>query len=69
MKIEFQDKIIVCRVCGEEFLWSSGEQEFYYDRELSQPTKCKDCREHLRRKSHRQQEERQAREVNNDRPR
>lgn len=54
-KIEFQDKTIACKICGGEFLWSSGEQEFYYDRGLSQPTKCKGCREYLRRKLHRQQ--------------
>ncbi|MGI6103296.1 MAG: zinc-ribbon domain containing protein [Patescibacteria group bacterium] len=39
-----QDQTLTCRDCGQEFVWSSGEQEFYAQKGLSQPTRCKDCR-------------------------
>lgn len=40
----FQDKLITCADCTREFLWSAGEQEYYADREMTQPKRCKDCR-------------------------
>lgn len=61
--MQFMDLEIKCKLCGEVFTWSAREQEFYYDNDLSQPTKCAICPADLRRKLHRQQEERRAREV------
>ena len=58
-KIEFQDKTLICRLCSAEFTWSAGEQDFYHDRGLSQPTKCPECRAYLNRKLHRQGNERE----------
>ena len=37
----FQDQVLICKICGESFIWSAGEQEFYSDRKLSQPLRCK----------------------------
>lgn len=54
-KIEFQDKTIACKLCGAEFTWKAGEQEFYFDKELSSPTKCPECRAYLKRKFNRQE--------------
>ena len=43
--MEFQDKVLVCRECGKEFLFSSGEQAFYAEKGFQhQPTRCRDCR-------------------------
>ena len=42
----FEDKSIKCVDCGEDFLFTAGEQEFYRDHGLTHaPTRCKRCRE------------------------
>lgn len=39
------DKTLVCRDCGREFTFSSGEQEFYASRGLvNEPKRCPECR-------------------------
>ena len=41
-----EDKTIKCVDCGEEFLFTVGEQEFYRDHGLTHaPTRCRNCRE------------------------
>lgn len=41
----FADKTLVCRECGQEFAFTSGEQEFYQRRGLlHEPSRCTDCR-------------------------
>ena len=41
----FEDKTLVCRDCGAEFVFSAGEQEFYQSRGLeNEPGRCPDCR-------------------------
>ncbi|MGB2582766.1 MAG: zinc-ribbon domain containing protein [Dehalococcoidia bacterium] len=41
----FEDKTLVCRDCGAEFVFSAGEQEFYQSRGLeNEPSRCPDCR-------------------------
>ena len=43
--MEFQDKVLTCRECGKEFLFSAGEQAFYAEKGFQhQPSRCKDCR-------------------------
>jgi len=32
-----QDQVLICKFCGKEFSWSSGEQKFYADRYLFPP--------------------------------
>ncbi|MFM7230890.1 MAG: cold shock domain-containing protein [bacterium] len=40
------DKSITCVDCGQEFLFTSGEQAFYAERGLTNaPTRCKPCRD------------------------
>ena len=39
------DKIIACRDCGSEFIFSVGEQEFYKEKGFeNEPTRCMSCR-------------------------
>ncbi len=39
------DRILVCRQCGAEFTFSTGEQAFYANRGLlNQPGRCPNCR-------------------------
>jgi putative zinc ribbon protein len=42
------DKIITCQNCGQEFAWTSDEQEFYASKNLSQPKHCMICRSILK---------------------
>ena len=35
--MSFQDKTLTCRDCGQEFVWTAGEQEFYASRGLQNP--------------------------------
>lgn len=39
------DKTLSCRDCSQEFIWTSGEQEFYQSRGLQNaPSRCPSCR-------------------------
>ena len=41
----FEDKTLVCRDCGKEFVFSASEQQFFADRGFqNEPTRCHDCR-------------------------
>ncbi|HHY19998.1 MAG TPA: zinc-binding protein [Firmicutes bacterium] len=41
----YQDQKLVCRDCGQEFVFSAGEQEFYAEKGFeNKPTRCPDCR-------------------------
>lgn len=43
--MSFQDKTLTCRDCGQEFVWTAGEQEFYASRGLQNPpSRCPTCR-------------------------
>jgi CxxC-x17-CxxC domain-containing protein len=43
--MEFQDKILTCKECGKEFLFSAGEQAFYHEKRFQhEPTRCRNCR-------------------------
>jgi len=35
--VSFADKTLTCRDCGQEFIWTAGEQEFYASRGLRTP--------------------------------
>ena len=42
----YQDKTLVCKECGEQFIFSAGEQEFYAERGFqNEPQRCKSCRD------------------------
>ncbi|MGL4741838.1 MAG: zinc-ribbon domain-containing protein [Sarcina sp.] len=40
-----QDKTIVCKDCGSEFVFTVGEQEFYKEKGFdNEPVRCPACR-------------------------
>jgi CxxC-x17-CxxC domain-containing protein len=44
--VSFDDKTLVCRDCGNEFIFTSGEQEFYSQKGFdNEPTRCTSCRQ------------------------
>lgn len=41
----YEDKTLVCKDCGNEFVFTAGEQEFYAEKGFqNEPARCKDCR-------------------------
>ena len=45
-----EDKTLVCRDCGQEFVFTIGEQEFYESHGLqNEPSRCPECRSVRRR--------------------
>lgn len=41
----YRDMELICRSCGEKFIFTAGEQEFYADKGfLHEPTRCPRCR-------------------------
>lgn len=41
----FEDKVLRCSDCGQEFTFTAGEQEFYASRGFqNEPKRCPDCR-------------------------
>ena len=37
----YQDKTLICRDCGQEFIFSAGEQEFFASKGLqNEPGRC-----------------------------
>lgn len=46
----FEDKTLVCKDCGKDFIFSAGEQEFYAEKGFeNEPVRCRDCRDSRRR--------------------
>ena len=42
----YEDKTLVCKDCGKEFVFTAGEQEFYAERGFqNEPQRCKACRD------------------------
>ncbi|MEG0022006.1 MAG: zinc-ribbon domain-containing protein [Bacilli bacterium] len=44
--MELKDKTIVCKDCGEEFVFTVRDQEFYAEKGFTnEPVRCKACRD------------------------
>ncbi len=43
---QYTDETLVCKDCGNEFVFTSGEQAFYAEKGFNnKPQRCKDCRD------------------------
>ncbi|MBO6126887.1 MAG: zinc-ribbon domain containing protein [Clostridia bacterium] len=41
----YEDKTLVCKDCGKEFVFTAGEQEFYAEKGFeNEPQRCPGCR-------------------------
>ncbi|MFI5255304.1 MAG: CxxC-x17-CxxC domain-containing protein [Candidatus Limnocylindrales bacterium] len=40
----YSDKILTCADCGQEFAFTASEQEFYAQRQFTDPRRCASCR-------------------------
>jgi CxxC-x17-CxxC domain-containing protein len=46
LTMPYADKTIICRDCGEPFVFTAGEQEFYAQKGFTnEPTRCATCRQ------------------------
>ena len=44
--VEYEDRSIKCVDCGENFIWTGGEQVFFHDKGLkNEPKRCKPCKQ------------------------
>ncbi len=43
-----QDQTLTCKDCGNEFVWTASEQEFYNSKGFSAPIRCADCRRKIK---------------------
>ncbi len=44
MSDQLDDKVLVCKDCGNRFIWTAGEQKFFLDKGLqNMPKRCKIC--------------------------
>lgn len=42
---DFQDQTLTCRDCGNTFVWTASEQEFYAQKGFQNaPVRCPECR-------------------------
>lgn len=42
----YEDKKLICKDCGNEFVFTAGEQEFYAEKGFeNEPQRCKPCRD------------------------
>ncbi len=42
----YEDKTLICKDCGNEFVFTAGEQEFYAEKGfVNEPQRCKSCRD------------------------
>lgn len=50
----FEDKTLVCKECGEEFIFTAKEQEFYAEKGFQNaPARCYNCRQARKRNNER----------------
>jgi len=41
---DLEDKVLVCKDCGDKFIWTKGEQKFFLEKGLQNiPKRCKIC--------------------------
>ena len=60
----FEDKTLVCRDCGKEFVFTASEQQFFADKGFqNDPTRCHECRQARRNRENPGRAERQYFEV------
>ena len=54
--MSFEEKILVCRDCGRDFPFTTGEQEFHAEKGFTNlPGRCLECRQANKRASGRNQ--------------
>jgi len=43
--MEYRDRVLKCADCGEDFIFTAGEQSFFHDKNFkNEPKRCKNCK-------------------------
>jgi CxxC-x17-CxxC domain-containing protein len=43
--MDFQDRTLRCGDCGDDFVWTAGEQAFYAEKQFTnEPKRCRACK-------------------------
>jgi hypothetical protein len=51
---EFQDRLMTCIVCGDNFVWTAEEQTFFVEKGFTNsPKRCKPCRQERKQRQER----------------
>ncbi len=62
--MDFQDKTLVCRDCGKDFVWTASEQDFYKKKGFeNEPVRCPNCRSLKKARMNQDRPERQMFEI------
>lgn len=40
----FEDKVLTCKICHQEFAFTAPEQVFFAEKEFVEPNRCPECR-------------------------
>ena len=48
MKVQFKAERLICCDCGQPFIFSAGEKTFFWSKGLTEPKRCKTCRQKRR---------------------
>lgn len=65
--MEKKDKKIICKDCGQEFIFTVGEQEFFEEKGFTnEPVRCKECRDKKRNQNNRPRSNGDFRRFNDD---
>jgi hypothetical protein len=62
-KLPLKNKSIICIDCGNSFVFTAEEQKYFFSKGLSEPKRCKPCRE-LRKRTLVRDTEMQRRFIN-----
>jgi hypothetical protein len=41
---EFKDREIICKDCGQPFVFTAGSQQFFVEKGFNDPVRCKPCK-------------------------
>lgn len=42
---DFQDRVLKCVDCADDFVFTAGEQQFFHDKQFkNEPKRCKNCK-------------------------
>lgn len=43
-KTDFEDRVMICKDCGLQFTFTTGEQFFFHGKGMAEPKRCPECR-------------------------
>jgi hypothetical protein len=44
IQLKYHDIVLNCADCGEDWVFTAGDQQFFYSKGLATPKRCQPCR-------------------------